>query len=203
MIQAARLAPAIHFVPVCHEPCFLPSLRSGPVESSPTGAGACGPKDRATGRSLARAFASGVECPAGTPLHPWAPAITSAAADGGSVSRSACAPALGSGRFAPCGGAAWPLAARNRGLAPMCRGDRTPAEQPRGPLRASRCVPSAALNAGTDAAAIAPPLNGSALSSPTVAALRAPIISARPTPRVLRCAAKREPPRTAFASCAA
>ena len=58
------------------------------------------------------------------------------------------APALGSGRFAPCGGAAWPLAPRNRGLAPTDRGDRTPADQSRGPLRftPASCAPLSRLH---------------------------------------------------------
>jgi len=151
MNQAARLAPALRRACDLSRALLPPSasLQSGRVQ--PHRRRRLWPEGSGHGPLVSTSSASGVECPVGTPLHPWAPAITSAAADGGSVSRSACAPALGSGRFAPCGGAAWPLAARNRGLAPRGRGDRAPAEQPRGPLRASRCAPSAALNAGTDA----------------------------------------------------
>jgi len=53
MIQAARLVPA-QLTLALHPPALR--CRSSPVESSPTGAGACAPKDRSTGRSLARAF---------------------------------------------------------------------------------------------------------------------------------------------------
>ena len=128
MNQAARLAPALRRACDLSRALLPPSasLQSGRVQ--PHRRRRLWPEGSGHGPLVSTSSASGVECPVGTPLHPWAPAITSAAADGGSVSRSACAPALGSGRFAPCGGAAWPLAARNRGLAPRDRGDDPPAD---------------------------------------------------------------------------
>jgi hypothetical protein len=84
--------------------------------------------------AIAHVVAPAVECP-GPPLRPSGcrERLNRCPASG-----SACAlrfaPALGSGRFAPCGGAAWPLARGNRGLAPRSRGVGPPA------ARTDRCA---------------------------------------------------------------
>jgi len=125
----------------CHDLCILLRLRSvrwrAALPAQALVARRIGPRSA----ELSLGSASGVECPVGSPLRPWAPAITSTAADGGSVLRSLrCAP------VGPrLGGAAWPLAPRNRWLAPKGQDDRALAEQPRGPLRASRGAPFAPL----------------------------------------------------------
>jgi len=201
MIQAAQVTPAPGG---CHALCFLPRSLS----FAPSGGVQPHRRRRLCSEGsehrplVSTSSASGVECPVGTPLHPWAPAITSTAADGGSVSRSACASALGSGRFAPCGGAAWPLAPRNRGLAPRDRGDRAPAEQPRGPLRAATSSLCCA-ECRHGRRSFAPPLerDSAAARRPFRQILRVAEAPC-PTPRVLHSApatlhSEREPPLTA------
>jgi len=86
MIQAARLVPA-QLTLALHPPALPLVAPSGGVQPHRRRR-LC--SEGSEHRPLvSTSSASGVECPVGTPLHPWAPAITSTAADGGSVSRSA------------------------------------------------------------------------------------------------------------------
>lgn len=110
---------------------------------------------------------------------------------GGSARRGGSTAGLGSRSCVALGGAARPLAPRNRGLAPTDRGDEPPAE--RAPLRATRYARSAPLDRLHGRRDSTPARAGFRCAAPTVPALRAPIISAR---KQLRCAARR------FAPCA-
>jgi hypothetical protein len=142
-------------IPSCHDPCFLlrcaPSgvqrpRRRRPVPRRVGAQGSAPVCPRAGSRTLARPVRPAVGQPGGDPAAPIGYRRASTPTSRGSARRSSPLSltlrsdfGLGSRSCVALGGAAWPPAARNRGLAQKALGDEPPAE------RGHRCAPLATL----------------------------------------------------------